>query len=566
MVFVKSEGSPLLPGGAIAKTRSVKWTAAALLLCACVIVASVVSFKPAVDAIKDQQQMTELISASRLAADDAAIDSIADKVPQQLARAPAHPLTPCTCPQMDQSSGHSELSGVPYSASTTSLGSLDGGSTRNVNINIIRGGGGGFGGDGSAPPPKSPAQIMRDNIAANMQQVNVLQSQVAQQMARTNDQLRAQSERAAKLVKAQVRLRVLVAPDARLVTRCAGPAEEAAGHRCSRAGAAGGGSQQPSGHAIPYQPCPLPPDAPVCFQAQTKLDMQRMQAQSQLALAKLQAQAQQQATALAFKLEQQKATAAAAAAATATALKGLRDAAAAAKKQQAAALAALKAADAAAIAKVASDAAKKISDVRKAAAAASAAIAVQAAATRKVSRALKDHVTEAKGLFRSVNKAIDRVAKFKAIPGPAGPKGSPGRAGKVGPTGPAGKRGAKGSAGAPGAKGAPGKTGAPGKNGKDGLNGGRDGRPGRDGKPGLPGKDGRNGRDGRDGSNGARGAKGDKGDTGRQGAPGVAGPRGRKGDKGDTGARGPRGSEGPQGARGQAGTNGKDGVQVTQQS
>lgn len=80
MVFVKSEGSPLLPGGSFAKTRGVKWTAAAVLLCACVIVASVASFKPAVDAIKAQQQMTELMGASRLAADDAEIDAIADKV------------------------------------------------------------------------------------------------------------------------------------------------------------------------------------------------------------------------------------------------------------------------------------------------------------------------------------------------------------------------------------------------------------------------------------------------------------------------------------------------------
>ena len=80
MVFIKSEGSPLLPGSTFAKKRSVKWTAAAVLLCACVIVASVVSFKPAFDAIKGQQQMTELMSASRLAADDAEIDAIADKV------------------------------------------------------------------------------------------------------------------------------------------------------------------------------------------------------------------------------------------------------------------------------------------------------------------------------------------------------------------------------------------------------------------------------------------------------------------------------------------------------
>ena len=100
---------------------------------------------------------------------------------------------------------------MPYSASTTQLGGLDGGSTRNVNINIIRGGGGGGGGYGApaAPPSKSPAQIMRDNIAANMQQVNALQNQVAQQMARSNDELRAQRNRAASLVKAQVRLRVL---------------------------------------------------------------------------------------------------------------------------------------------------------------------------------------------------------------------------------------------------------------------------------------------------------------------------------------------------------------------
>ena len=93
MVFVKSEGLPLLPGGSVAKKRSVKWTAAAVLLCACVIVASVVSFKPAVDAIKAQQQMTELMSASRLAADDAEIDAIADKV-LMCARAPARAFLP----------------------------------------------------------------------------------------------------------------------------------------------------------------------------------------------------------------------------------------------------------------------------------------------------------------------------------------------------------------------------------------------------------------------------------------------------------------------------------------
>jgi hypothetical protein len=80
MVFVKSEGSPLLPGGSVAKARSKKWTAAAFVLCACVVVASVLSFKPAVEAIKAQQPMTELLSASRLSEEDAAIDSIAEKV------------------------------------------------------------------------------------------------------------------------------------------------------------------------------------------------------------------------------------------------------------------------------------------------------------------------------------------------------------------------------------------------------------------------------------------------------------------------------------------------------
>jgi hypothetical protein len=43
-------------------------------------VASVFSFKPAFEAIKAQQPMSELLSASRLAADDAEIDAIADKV------------------------------------------------------------------------------------------------------------------------------------------------------------------------------------------------------------------------------------------------------------------------------------------------------------------------------------------------------------------------------------------------------------------------------------------------------------------------------------------------------
>jgi len=125
-------------------------------------------------------------------------------------------------PQIDQSHDHSELSGVPYSSSTTQLGGLDGGSTRNVNINIIRGGGGGGGGYGApaAPPPKSPAQIMRDKIAANMQQVNALQNQVAQQMARSNDELRAQRNRAASLVKAQVLLLVRVWASVFLVSRC----------------------------------------------------------------------------------------------------------------------------------------------------------------------------------------------------------------------------------------------------------------------------------------------------------------------------------------------------------
>ena len=107
------------------------------------------------------------------------------------------------CFQVDQSSDHSELSGIPYTASTTKLGSLDGGSTRNVNINIIRGGGGGGDGGFSSPPPPrppAPAQIMRNN----MQKVNAIQAQVAQQMARANDELRAQKQRAADLVKAQV--------------------------------------------------------------------------------------------------------------------------------------------------------------------------------------------------------------------------------------------------------------------------------------------------------------------------------------------------------------------------
>jgi hypothetical protein len=192
MVFVKSEGSPLLPGASVAKARSKKWTAAAIVLCACVVVASVLSFKPAVEAIKAQQPMTELLSASQLSADDAEIDAIAD-----------------------QSSDHSELSGIPYSASTTKLGSLDGGSTRNVNINIIRGGGGFDSGSPVAPPPPSPAQIMN----ANVQRVNAIQAQVAQQMSRANDELRAQRQRADDLVKAQVRFVTLVRCHAQRFTR-----------------------------------------------------------------------------------------------------------------------------------------------------------------------------------------------------------------------------------------------------------------------------------------------------------------------------------------------------------
>ncbi len=104
--------------------------------------------------------------------------------------------------QIDQSSEHSELSGIPYTASTTKLGSLDGGSTRNVNINIIRGGGGDFGGGGggSPPPPPSPVQIMSNN----MQKVKAMEAQVAEQMARTDSELHDQKQRAADLIKAQV--------------------------------------------------------------------------------------------------------------------------------------------------------------------------------------------------------------------------------------------------------------------------------------------------------------------------------------------------------------------------
>jgi hypothetical protein len=84
---------------------------------------------------------------------------------------------------------------------------LDGGSTRNVNINIIRGGGGGFGGSSPRAPP-SPARIASDAT----DQVNAIQAQVAQQMSRANDELRAQRQRADDLVKAQVRLRTLAVP------------------------------------------------------------------------------------------------------------------------------------------------------------------------------------------------------------------------------------------------------------------------------------------------------------------------------------------------------------------
>ncbi len=197
MVFIKSEGTPLLPGSAFAKKRSVKWTAAAVLLCACVIVASVVSFKPAFDAIKAQQQMTELMSASRLAADDAEIDAIADKVRPTLYVSLLKKLA------LDLKLADSKyFSQIDRSgASSTKLGSLDSGSTRNVNINIIRGGGGGGGNAARAPRPPSPAQIAR--VAAD--QVSAMQAQVAQQMAHANDELHAQRQRADDLVKAQVR-------------------------------------------------------------------------------------------------------------------------------------------------------------------------------------------------------------------------------------------------------------------------------------------------------------------------------------------------------------------------
>ncbi len=126
----------------------------------------------------------------------------------------------------------------PFSASSTKLGSLDSGSTRNVNINIIRGGGGDDGGDHSAPAPPSPAQIMKSNI----QKVSAMKAQVAQQMAHANDELNAQRQRADDLVKAQVPL-VLSCFDFVLVsfTFAAGFYQEAACSRRRRFGAAGCG-------------------------------------------------------------------------------------------------------------------------------------------------------------------------------------------------------------------------------------------------------------------------------------------------------------------------------------
>jgi hypothetical protein len=51
---------------------------------------------------------------------------------------------------------------------------------------------------------------------------------------------------------------------------------------------------------------------------------------------------------------------------------------------------------------------------------------VQAAATHDLNGKLKDHISNTKRLFRGVNRAIDRVAKLKATPGPQGPKGPQG--------------------------------------------------------------------------------------------------------------------------------------------
>jgi hypothetical protein len=156
------------------------------------------------------------------------------------------------------------------------------------------------------------------------------------------------------------------------------------------------------------------------------MDLRRAHDQSQIALARLQAAVHQQSAALEFHLKEQKASATAAAAATAAALKSLHDAADAAKKQQKVALQALEKADAAAIAHVKSDAESKIAAVRKAAAAASAAIAVQATATHDLNEKLKGHISVEKALFNGVNKAIDQLAHFKAVPGPHGPVGPQG--------------------------------------------------------------------------------------------------------------------------------------------
>lgn len=79
------------------------------------------------------------------------------------------------------------------------------------------------------------------------------------------------------------------------------------------------------------------------------------------------------------------------------------------------------------------------------------------------------------------------------------------------------------------------------------------GETGERGPQGLAGKDGLDGRQGDQGPRGAPGPQGPKGDKGDAGEPGQQGPKGEKGAKGDKGEKGDPGAQGKKGADGRSG-------------
>ena len=159
--------------------------------------------------------------------------------------------------------------------------------------------------------------------------------------------------------------------------------------------------------------------------------------------------------------------------------------------------------------------------------------------------------------------------------GLTGAKGNAGTNGAKGDQGVRGLQGIQGDIGLTGSKGAQGGTGAKGDQGIQGIQGGQGdigltgskGAAGTNGTNGARGLTGLTGAAGTDGSVGKQGIQGLKGDTGSQGGTGskgdqgIQGIQGGQGDIGLTGAKGSTGSQGGAGAKGDQGIQGKQGGQ-----